>query len=257
MPTDNQQDDIAELKIKQPGLSHQEALALLTEGEITEMFGYFAWGSNYTFLVRVSNGDLSAYAVYKPIKGERTLWDFARGTLALRERAAFLIDETLGWNLIPATVLTNGPLGLGSVQYYVEHDPEENYFTFGDEYTQQIRQIVLLDLIINNADRKGGHCLLDENGKLWAIDHGICFHTEPKLRTVIWNFAGQAVPEELIDAIKGLETKLGDRQGLRKQLDKLLCEEEIEALVERVTETGRLKRFPYPGPDHILPWPPI
>ncbi len=257
MPADNKNDDTAELKVKQPELTQRKALELLTEGEITELFGYFSWGSNYTFLVKISRGEQAAYAVYKPIKGERTLWDFARGTLALRERAAFLIDEALGWELVPATVLTDGPLGPGSVQVYIEHDPEENYFTFGDAHAEQLRRVVLLDLIINNADRKGGHCLLDANGKIWAIDHGICFHAEPKLRTVIWDFAGQAIPEKLIDAVKGLKSKLEDQQRLRKQLGELLCVEEIEALVERVGEIGEMKQFPFPGPNHIIPWPPV
>ena len=150
-------------------------------------------GSNYTFLVDVHYQDTTVQAVYKPSKGEQPLWDFPESTLALREVAAYLVSECLGFQFVPFTTLRNeGPYGAGSIQQYIEYDPEYHYFNFSDEDKQHLKPVVLFDLLVNNADRKGGHVFFEDGTrKLFAIDHGICFHEEDKLRTVLWDFGGQ------------------------------------------------------------------
>ncbi len=220
------------------------------------MEGLVPWGSNYTFLVKVKLGDNQIDAIYKPSRGERPLWDFARGTLCLRERAAFLIAEALGWHLVPPTVLRNGPHGWGSLQYYVDHDPDQHYLTFSDEYVRVTQQIALFDVIINNADRKSGHVLLDPTGRLWAIDHGVCFHDDYKLRSVIWEYADQPIPDELVNNLESLNTWLCyDRGSEYEELKQLLEPVELGALQGRLNQLISSKRFPKPGPGRHYPWP--
>ena len=165
-----------------------------------ELKGQFLLGSNYTFLVTVHHAGLELPAVYKPSRGEKPLWDFPDNTLAKREVAAYLVSEALGFRFVPCTVLRDDmPLyGPGSLQQYIEYDPEYHYFNFSDEDKARLGPVVLFDLLVNNADRKGSHVLI-ENGsrRLWAIDHGLCFHEEEKLRTVLWDSAGQEIPPDL------------------------------------------------------------
>jgi hypothetical protein len=171
------------------GVSQARARELLTEGEL-EVLGRIPWASNVTLLAEVSHGDLAGLAVYKPARGERPLWDFPDGSLYRREVAAFAVSEELGWGLVPLTVARDGPFGLGSVQLYVQADPEVTAFDLLAAGHPALPRIATFDVVVNNADRKAGHCL--QNGaQVWAIDHGVCFHTEPKLRTVLWDLAGQ------------------------------------------------------------------
>lgn len=230
-------------------------LRTLEKGELV-MEGLVPWGSNYTFLVKVEYEDRQVDAIYKPSRGERPLWDFARGTLCLRERAAFLIAEALGWRLVPPTVLRNGPHGWGSLQYFVEHDPEQHYLTFQNQYTTVTQQIALFDVIINNADRKSGHVLLDPNGRLWAIDHGVCFHNDYKLRSVIWEFADQPIPDVLSINLEALNSWLCYEIGPEvEELKQLLEPSELDALQRRLNHLISSKRFPKPGPGRHYPWP--
>ena len=227
-----------------------EALSPLLEGGEIELKGRMPWSSNATFLVRVCADGEESDAIYKPGRGERPLWDFPGG-LYRREIAAYRLSEALGWGLVPETVLRpDGPLGEGSLQRFVDADFSEHYFTIleREELHPQLRRMALFDLLANNADRKGGHCLLTEDGRVWGIDHGVCFHDEPKLRTVIWDFAGDP-----IDA-----ADLADVAALVSDppvLDDLLHPREVEALARRVGIVARLARFPDPGSDRPYPWP--
>ena len=155
------------------------------------MKGQFLFGSNYSFLVSLEYNGNQLEAIYKPGKGQMPLWDFPSESLADREVAAYIICEALGWNLVPPTVIRhNADFGKGSVQLFIPHDPDQNYFTFSKKMKERLIPVALFDLVINNADRKGSHILMDERKEMWLIDHGLCFHTEPKLRTVIWDFSG-------------------------------------------------------------------
>ncbi|MCW5874966.1 MAG: SCO1664 family protein [Anaerolineales bacterium] len=234
-------------------------LATLQAGEFT-ITGQFAWGSNYTFLVEVAQPGASPLeGVYKPVRGERPLWDFPPETLAGREVAAWLLSEALGWSLVPPTVFRqDGPLGPGSLQLCIEHDPEQHYFTFEAATRQQLRPAAVFDLLANNADRKGGHILLGEDGHLWLIDHGICFHVEPKLRTVIWDFAGEPIPPDLLEAVRKLQPQLAAGGPLAEQLAAYLSPAELEALRQRCAALLAEPLFPRPPEDErYMPWPPV
>ncbi len=168
---------------------------ILAEGQML-IKGLVPWASNYTFLVTVTLGEAEALAIYKPSAGEAPLWDFDSGTLYLREVAAYRVSAFLGWPAVPPVVAREGPHGPGSVQAYVPNDPLEHYFAIRErsEAAAALRRIALFDQVVNNADRKGGHVLRGEDGTIWAIDHGLTFHTEYKLRTVIWDWAGSPIP---------------------------------------------------------------
>lgn len=237
-------------------------------GGAIDIEGLLPWSSNYAFLVRVCLENLELGAVYKPQRGERPLWDFAQGTLCQREQAAFLVSEALGWHLVPPTVLRQGQHGLGTIQLFIEHDPERHYFTFeGDPtFRPQLQRMALLDVLINNADRKAGHVLVQEgtedepgsSGQLWGIDHGICFHTDPKLRTVIWEFAGAPIPDRLLDDLKHFSQQLDHSDSpLNEGLNVLLTSDEVWALRRRLTRLIDGGRFPEPGAGRHYPWPPV
>lgn len=224
------------------------------EGDELELLGLLPRSSNYTFLVRVGDADDRLLAVYKPTSGEAPLWDFPHGTLSRREVGAFLVAETLGWPWVPPTVLRDGPHGEGSVQLFVEFDPTEHYFTMREEREDDFRRVALFDAVVNNADRKSGHCLLSTDGGLFAIDHGVCFHHESKLRTVIWDFAGQELPS----ALAGDLARLGEQLGagpLGDRLGELLAPTEARATERRIAELLDDGRFPGPGPGRPYPWP--
>jgi len=230
-------------------------LDLLASGAI-RLEGQFVWGSNTTFLARLRRGAVELLAVYKPQRGERPLWDFPGGTLAAREAAAWHVSDALGWELVPPTVLRrDGPFGPGSLQLFLALDPQRHYFTFGDEEKERLRPVVVFDILVNNADRKAGHVLLGEDGHLWLIDHGVCFHVEPKLRTVIWDFAGQPIPARLLDDVDRFGRDLEGAGPLRSALTDLLAMEEVDALRRRATEIVETGRFPLPGPGRPYPWP--
>ncbi|HUS95045.1 MAG TPA: SCO1664 family protein [Patescibacteria group bacterium] len=230
-------------------------LNTLEQGEVA-MEGLVPWGSNYTFLVRVRFSDIEAEAIYKPGKGERPLWDFTRGTLCLRERAAYLTSEALNWGLVPPTILREGPHGWGSFQYFVDHDPQQHYLTIQGKYPLQVQRIAFLDALINNADRKSGHVLIGEGDRLWAIDHGVCFHQEYKLRSVIWEYAGELIPKTLIDDAIAFHDWLCYRNTPEYvELSQLLDSVEMDALLERLEQLIKRGTFPVPGPGRPYPWP--
>ncbi|MCI0394441.1 MAG: SCO1664 family protein [Chloroflexi bacterium] len=231
-----------------------EILELLQQGQL-ELEGMVPWGSNYTFLARVCHPGSEMSVVYKPSRGERPLWDFARGTLCKRERAAFLVSEMLEWQLVPPTILRDGPHGQGSVQYFVEHDPQQHYLTFQGQFPEQEQRIVLFDVLINNADRKSGHVLLGDDSHLWAIDHGVCFHTDYKLRTVIWDYAGQPIPTHLVNELAAFQKKLVGNDPYFAELDTLLTRQELDMLGQRLARLVKRSVFPNPGPGRHYPWP--
>jgi uncharacterized repeat protein (TIGR03843 family) len=228
----------------------------LENGEI-ELKGQFLLGSNYAFLVSVNFAGLEVPAVYKPMRGEQPLWDFPPASLAGREVAAYLVSEALGFGFVPLTILRDGPLGPGSLQQYIEHNPDLHYFTFKPADRQRLRPVALFDLLVNNADRKGGHLLLQKRTrKLFLIDHGLCFHVEDKLRTVIWDFTGEKIPVEMTSALKTFHNQLD--QGLTAELEPYLLPQEISALLKRAEELLASPAFPTPPEDRrSFPYPPL
>ena len=236
-----------------------DLINILQNGEI-KLEGEFIWGSNYTFLVQIDLAGKVLQAVYKPSKGERPLSDFPSATLARREAAAFQVSELLGWQLVPPTVYrTDGPLGAGSLQLFVEHDPEYHYFNFSQEDRQRLRPVVAFDLLINNADRKGSHILVDPDHRFWLIDHGVCFHIQNKLRTVIWDFVGEAVPPELISDM-GHFAEILENQSVQEAapLINLINYGELRALIQRARYIMESGIFPAPDPSRrSYPWPEI
>lgn len=241
-------------------LTEAQVLKTLAGGEVKEQ-GLLPYSSNHSFLVVVSDEDLTLPAVYKPQRGENPLWDFEWGTLCKREAAAYLISAALGWQLVPPTVLRDGTHGLGSIQFYIDHDAEEHYFTVQDDarFAESFRQLSLFDFIVNNADRKSGHCLIGADERLWAIDHGICFHTEYKLRTVIWEFSGEPIEDEFLENIKTLHGQLTEPDGaLAQELCRLLSKEERKELLTRTKRLLRQQIYPIPQPHRRnYPWPPV
>jgi uncharacterized repeat protein (TIGR03843 family) len=237
-----------------PG-SDVSALELLEKGDI-EIVGLLPHSSNYTFLTRVRTDREEALAVYKPRRGEMPLWDFPDGTLCRREVAAYEVAEALGWPTVPPTVLRDGPEGPGSLQLFVDHDPEEHYFTLRERRVDDFRRIAAFDVVINNADRKGGHCLLAGDGRIFLVDHGVSFSVEPKLRTVIWDFAGDPLPGDVCEDIARL---VGQLHGgpLRDRLGELLTTREMAATLRRAERLVASGRFPQPGPGRPYPWPPV
>lgn len=239
-------------------LEKELLLACLLNGELT-VEGQFMWGSNYTFLCDLKQDGCSIKAVYKPVRGERPLWDFPSQTLAGREVAAYLVSEAAGWHFVPPTVYRQvAPAGDGSVQMFIEHDPQLHYFNLTSVQRKQLRPVALFDSIINNTDRKGGHILLDAEQKFWLIDHGLCFHPEPKLRTVIWDFAGQQFNAEETILIKNLQQQLMPGQMLRTQLEPYLSPIDIRATIMRIDQLLTKGVFPSPLEGrYSYPWPPV
>ena len=239
-------------------ISIAEALTIMQQGQITTEHGLMRWSSNYAFLVSLSHQERKVTTVYKPQKGERPLWDFPDGTLCFREMASFLTSERLGWQLVPPTVLRDGARGLGTFQLFIDHDPEVNYFTFDESMQPHLLRMAAFDAIINNADRKGGHCLVDARGHVWGIDHGISFNVAHKLRTVIWDFAGQPLPEPVAADLERLCAELNETTSdYRLQLARLLAPNEIDAFQRRIDRLLHARRYPLPGPGPNYPWPPV
>ena len=226
-------------------------LTLLIEGRV-ELLGRLPRSSNETFLVQVSCGDDSAFAVYKPEAGERPLSDFEPG-LYRRERAAYLLSESLEWGLVPPTVIREeAPLGIGSLQWFVECDVREHYFTLyadAPETHRYLSQIALFDYIANNTDRKSGHVLRGRNGRVWGIDHGLCFSAGFKLRTVIWDFAGVPIPDALLEDIAPLA------EAAPPEVADLLDDAEVAALRRRVQRMLRERVLPVDRTGMRYPWP--
>lgn len=213
------------------------------------------YASNYTFLARLGQPDPERLVIYKPTRGERPLWDFPHGTLAAREAAAFLVSEAAGWGIVPPTVLrTDAPLGGGSVQAFIDHDPDLHYFILREERLADFEPFAAFDVVTNNADRKAGHVLQDRNGKLWGVDHGLTFNVDHKLRTVIWEFANEPIGDAVRANLEGLATALEEGK-LTEELAGLLADPEIEALVARTKLLLRAGVYPEPGGHRPYPWP--
>ncbi len=219
--------------------------------------GEFVWGSNYTFLVTIESDTEPFQAVYKPSEGERPLWDFPTASLAHREVAAYLVSKAIGWNFVPPTVYRReGPYGPGSLQLFVEHDPEYHYFNFTEEDRLRLKNVVAFDWIINNADRKGSHILVDDQNHFWLIDHGVCFHTDYKLRTVIWDFSDEKIPTEIMDDLKKFSSELERGEDLNTSLQNHLSSQEVSALLKRTRRLLEMGRFPSQDSSRRpYPWP--
>jgi uncharacterized repeat protein (TIGR03843 family) len=227
------------------------AVDLLTRGALT-VKGRLPDSSNATLLVEAALDGTTTLGVYKPLRGERPLWDFPSG-LFRRELAAWHLSEALGWGLVPLTVArAEGPYGEGSLQLFVPADFEQHYFTLREDerHHDRLRRICAFDLIANNADRKSGHCLLAEDGLIYAIDNGLCFHVEPKLRTVIWDFGGDDIPPAILEDVQRLQ-----RAGLAAPLAELLEPVEQRALLKRARALVKAGRFPDDDGGYRTPWP--
>ena len=232
-------------------LSREELLAgeLIVEGRLVD-------ASNATLFGEVLLDDESSYSVvYKPIAGERALWDFADGNLASREVAAFLISQIGNFNCVPLTVMRDGPFGVGAVQQWIELDPDLDLIAVGQQSSPAIRNLALFDVVINNTDRKFGHILPISDSEILGCDHGLTFHQEFKLRTVIWHYAGEELDKNEIEKLKGLKIQIADKS--RAALEELITADEIKALLERI-DTLISEGFPYPSEQWpAVPWPPV
>ena len=240
--------------LRQP-VDDAEALQLLRDGEI-DLEGRLLDASNVTLVGVIRTGTLAGECVYKPVAGERPLWDFPDGTLAGREISAFLVSEATGWQVVPPTVLREGPFGPGMVQLWIDGDDDVDLPAFVRRDEPALRHMAVFDAVVNNADRKGGHIIPTRAGRVYGVDHGICFSVEPKLRTLLWRWAGKPLPD---DAVEVLE-RLGDalRDDLGEELHEHLTRREVRATQQRVAELLRTGRHPEPSGDWpALPWPPF
>jgi uncharacterized repeat protein (TIGR03843 family) len=263
-------------------LAEGDALELLTRGEL-ELEGRLVDASNTTLRAEITLDGVSAKCVYKPVRGERPLWDFPDGTLAGREVSAFLVSQATGWALVPPTILRDGPLGPGACQLWIEesaatealigfvpvYDVPAGWFAVanardghGDAYAlahaddPRLARLAVLDAVINNADRKGGHVLYAPDGRIHGCDHGVSFHVENKLRTVLWGWTGRPIPAESIETLTELGGKLDDALG--EALEEHLTLSEVQHVRLRVRRLLRSGRFPKPPQDWpAVPWPPV
>ena len=233
----------------------EEAERLLLAAEV-EGGELIPQGSNYSFAVQLKAKDLSFHGVYKPASGERPLWDFPYGTLHRRERCSFIVSRFLGWGFVPPTVIRDGPHGEGSMQLYVPPADNSSYFTLREEGRAELPLVAAFDLVVNNTDRKGGHCFKGQDGRVWVIDHGLTFHPAPKLRTVIWDFAGQRLGGEPLEDLRRLARALdGAGSPLRRELGALLDPEEVEVFRRRVRAFVKNPQLPTPQEYRSVPWP--
>ncbi len=217
------------------------------------VIGRLVDASNATLQATLENTDPVMKVIYKPVLGEKPLWDFADGNLANREYAAYLLSELGDFNLVPTTVLREGPFGSGMVQEWIEIDEELDVVDFGQSNDPQLRKLALFDAIINNTDRKFGHLLVDHDGKLRGCDHGVCFHQENKLRTVLWQFAGEQFTAEEIELLNKVA-----KLDLNSLFAELLTSAEISALSGRIANLLAAGQFPFPSDEWpAIPWPPV
>lgn len=233
-------------------LDPSEALSHLENGEV--IGGHtMPWGSNYTFLLWVSAGKKQCVrAIYKPRDGEKPLRDFPSGTLYKREQAAYELSRLLKWPNIPLTIIRDGPYGVGSMQLYLDCDPRITYFDMRDTIPKDLFPLAIFDLLVNNADRKAGHCLLDSEEKVWSIDHGLTFHSSFKMRTVMLEYCGQEIPEHLVTDMKNLLNTFTEKS---KVFETLIQPEEIRALQYRLVEIIETPVMPTLDPNVNIPWP--
>ena len=231
-------------------------LALLEHGTLA-VRGRIVTASNASFLGTVTDGPSSATCVYKPVRGERPLDDFPDGTLWKRERAAYLVSEASGWDIVPPTVTRDdGPFGEGMTQLWIDVDEAVDVWKMVNEPDDRLRRIALFDAVVNNADRKGGHLLPAPGGHIYGVDHGICFAAEPKLRTILWDWRGDPIAPEELDVLRSLRVKLDG--PLCQTLQPLIAPAELRALNMRLDRLIRTKVFPQPDPYRMaVPWPPF
>jgi hypothetical protein len=233
---------------------------LLERGTI-EGIELIPWGSNYTFAALLRGDDgTQCYGVYKPRRGEAPLRDFPSGTLYKREVAAYLFARHLGWDMVPPTVIRqDGPHGIGSLQLYVEPraGPGGQYERLRESHRCELQRMAVFDVLSNNADRKGAHCLLDVRGHVWGIDHGLTFHHVPKLRTVIWDFMDEPIPDHLVQQLFELRTEPRRSLALEQDLAPLIAQKELEALYQRWDRLLANPCFPSLDPYRNIPWPPF
>ncbi len=235
--------------------NHPNALSFLTEAEVLQ-----GWlmpnASNYTFLVELCWDNEHGYGIYKPQTGEAPLRDFPTGTLYRRECAAYAASQWLGWSLVPPTVQRTGELGIGSLQLYVPPLAESHYFVVREEYPAEALRMGVFDIVVNNADRKAGHCFEAQTGGIWGIDHGLTFHVAPKLRTVIWDFGGQRVPASLLGDLRGFAAELATAGSEAvAELKEWTSFEEVQALSRRIDALLSEPVMPEPNSRRDLPWP--
>ena len=236
-------------------LAEPEALELLTHGELT-VEGRLVDASNATLYCAASLNGVTGACVYKPESGERPLWDFPDGTLACRETAAYAVSRSCGWSIVPPTVRREtGPFGPGMVQLWIDVPDETDLRAVLRGWHTQLQQLVVFDAVINNADRKGGHLLPTADGHLYAVDHGVSFHIEEKLRTILWNWAGEKLPDNCADAVLRLRAEMDGTLGA--ELAALLTSGEVRATRRRLDRLVATGRFPEPsGEWPATPWPP-
>lgn len=240
-----------------PALDDDIAITLLTHAEISGET-LVPWGSNYTFAVALQPegaDQIEQFGIYKPRRGERPLWDFPPRTLYLREWASWLLANALGWDIVPPTVVRDGPYGTGSLQLYrppaIDELHGDQALEFWGQTTPVMEQIALFDLIANNADRKLTHLLRDQHGRICGIDHGLTFNVAPKLRTVLWQFAGEPIDDSSLEAIASIRN---DEDALREMLSPALATTEIEAMIDRIDTLLASCRHPYLDPDVNVPY---
>jgi hypothetical protein len=243
-----------------PGPSSEEAEVeqLLRELPDVDVLGLLGGASNYTFLVRLAPHPPSGLrAVYKPARGESPLWDFEAGTLYRREVAAYELSKVLGWPRVPPTVVRrSAPQGAGAMQLFIEADGR-HFLGQGRSRRDTWIRVALFDVIVNNADRKSGHCLFDADDNVWVIDHGLTFHVEEKLRTVIWDFSGQPLPGEMCGDVEGALVEM-ERGPLGETIRGLISAVEVRALKRRLKGVLDPRwRFPEPTSGWSIPWPPV
>jgi uncharacterized repeat protein (TIGR03843 family) len=226
------------------------AAEILATGEIdVEM--RMPYSSNATFLVRVTAGEQSMRAIYKPLRGERPLWDFAPG-LHRREVAAYRLATAMGLGFVPVTLLRDGPVGEGSVQLLIDADFEQHYFTLHEQRPDlhpKLREMAVFDILANNTDRKSGHVLIDADDNIWGIDHGLCFSADFKLRTVIWEFGGEEIDDSLLAAVERVAG------SMPLDVSSLLDDDEVVALGERAAWLLEHRRLPVDPTGRRYPWP--
>ncbi|MCY7364331.1 MAG: SCO1664 family protein [Frankiaceae bacterium] len=236
-------------------LKHDDALRLLREAELS-VEGRLVDASNATLYCLATLDDAAVPVVYKPVRGERPLWDFPDGTLAGREVAAYLVSEATGWGVVPPTVMRDGPFGSGMCQLWVDVDEQVDLAALARSDHPDLRRMAVFDAVVNNADRKGGHLLPRPDGRVLGVDHGICFSAEDKLRTLLWQWRGLPLTDEAVEVLSRLRAELeGD---LGEALHELLTVTEVQATVERVDRIITSRRHPEPSPDWpAIPWPPF
>ena len=236
-------------------LSLQDALRLLREGELS-VEGRLLDASNATLYCAATLDGVTAACVYKPVRGERPLWDFPDGTLAGREVSAYLVSEATGWDVVPPTVLRDGPFGSGMCQLWVDVDESVDLSELARSDHPDLRRMAVFDAVVNNADRKGGHLLPRADGRVQGVDHGICFSAEDKLRTLLWQWRGMPLSDEAVEVLSRVRAELEGALG--EGLSGLLTRREVRRTVERVDALLTSRRHPQPSPDWpAIPWPPF